>query len=687
MRWAVAGVVLLVSARAWAQDDKPRLPVADLPPLPQVDPEDRVAGVVVAAGQEAEEMRVTGAAKREQSLGTVASAVTVITGDRLQRFGARKLSEALRPAAGVYVTDDRMSERIGFRGLQLLGDFNTRTLVLVDGLTLTEPWNQFTGIADDLPVAIDEIARVEVIRGPVSSVYGTNAFFGIVNIITRPADQQPRAWGRIGAGSIETTRASAGFAQGTVDTEIRGSVSGVYRAGETVDYPQFADTGAETATGADRMSAYQLGLVGRYHGAFAQVRAYQRGRELPGAPYDTRIGDDRNRNTDRHLMAELGYTRALSERLTATVRGYGHDYRFTDFLVYEQFGDPNFRDIGDSQWWGAEVRGRYDVLPDGRLGVTAGAEAALNQTESRSYDFPFVEADATIVPTDFDVQGVYGEVDGTPLPWLGFAGGLRFDRNSEFGTHLAPRAALFLDHRDRYGLKLLYADGFRYPSPYEAFFEDGIDFVGNPDLGPEQIRSYEVVGWASPRPAMLLRASAFRWDLTDLIGQEEIDIGGGETRLQFQNIAAMTSTGVELEASVRTTTGWLIFGSTAVQQVDLEGGTATNAPRAVASAGASTPLLARRVHLSSELYGTSRRTLRDDTHAKAWVGWNLCAYVPDYRGFDLTVGVRNLIGTRDRVPAQEDYDRTDGLTGDGSVPITSIPGEARELYARLGYRY
>jgi outer membrane receptor protein involved in Fe transport len=678
----VAGCLLL--GRTALADDKPHLPVIDLPPLPQVEAEDRVAGVVVAAGEEAEEMRVTGAAKREQSLGTVASAVTVIAGDRLRRFGYRKLSEALRSAAGVFVVDDRMSERIGFRGLQLLGDFNTRALVLVDGLTLTEPWNQFTGIADDLPVSIDEVARVEVIRGPVSSVYGTNAFFGIINIITRPADQSPHAWGRVTAGSFGTAGAAAGFAAGTVDQEIRGTVSGTYRAGDTVNYPEFAASGADPATDADGMQAGQLGLVARYHGAFAQVRAYRRLRQLPGAPYDTVIGDHRNHNTDRHMLVEAGYTRSLQERLTATARGYFNDYRFSDFLVYEP--DPNFRDYGDSQWYGAELRGRYDLLPRGQLGLTGGMEAAHNSTLSRSYEIGFIE-DGVRVPRRFDVEGVYGELDGTPTEWLGFAAGLRFDRNSKFGTHLSPRAALFFDQQDRYGLKLLYADGFRYPSPLEAFFEDGIDFIANPDLSPERIRSYEVVAWSVPRPATLLRASAFRWNLADLIEQNVVDIGGGETRLQFQNIAQMTSTGVELEASVRTTNGWLLFAAASAQQVEREGGAeiAANAPRLVASAGASTPLLRRRVHLSTELVGLSRRRLRDGTSADPWVGWNLCAYVPDYRGLDLTVGIRNTLGIREQVPAQEDYDRTDGIAGDN--PIYSIPGEGRELYARLGYKY
>jgi hypothetical protein len=69
--------------------------------------------------------------------------------------------------------------------------------------------------------------------------------------------------------------------------------------------------------------------------------------------------------------------------------------------------------------------------------------------------------------------------------------------------------------------------------------------------------------------------------------------------------------------------------------------------------------------------------------ASAFLGWNATIYVPNLSGFDLTIGVRNLLGRREEVPVQEDYDRTDPE----EVPVPAIPGEGREFYARLGYSY
>lgn len=253
-------------------------------------------------------------------------------------------------------------------------------------------------------------------------------------------------------------------------------------------------------------------------------------------------------------------------------------------------------------------------------------------------------------------------------------------------NRVSPRAALFLGPADRYGMKLLYAEGFRNPSAYEGFFEDGTDFIANPDIGAESIRSYEVVLWGRPVGGLSARLSAFLWEADQLVEQEEVDIGGGETRLQFQNVGGLTARGLEAELTYRDSAGWLAFagaGATQVEDPDTNVD-ALNSPAATASGGVSSPLIAGIGHLSSELiFVGERKTRQPMLDAEAFVGWNATVYIPNLWGFDLTIGARNILGRREDVPAQEDYDRTD--PEELLVPI--VPGEGRELYARLGYRY
>ncbi|MCB9574627.1 MAG: TonB-dependent receptor [Kofleriaceae bacterium] len=654
----------------------PIVDVADLPPLPPPE-QPAVSHVAVVAASSVEEDVVVGAAKREQSLGNVASAVTVISGDRLRRFGYRTVAEALRAVAGVFIVDDHMSERVGIRGLQVLGDFNTRLLVLVDGATVNEPWNQFAGVGWDAPVSIDDVARIEVIRGPVSSVYGTNAFFGIINIVTRGADQAPRAWGRVTATSRAGAALAAGFARGGVDRQLRGSVAANLRGGEDLNARGIGSgLGADT----DQARAVAASLVGAWDGAFAQLRVYRRERRLPFAPYEAVVGDPRNQNTDTQLLLEGGYTRPVTDRLTLTGRLYASRYQFTDFLVYEP-ADANFEDLGDSEWLGAEARARWTILDRDRLGLTSGVEATLVSTESHSF---YQGQEGTRIPQDFDVQGIYAELDGAPRPWLAFTAGLRADRNSILDDRVSPRAALFLADGDRYGLKLLYAEGFRNPSMYEGFFADGVDFTANPAIHAETIRSYEAVLWARPISGVSARVSGFRWDAGQLVEQLVDDATG---LLQFQNTESRSATGVEVEASWRDARGWLATGgATAVRVRGDDGVRVAGAPALTATLGVSTPRLRDRVHLSTEVQVIGPRTTRvDGVDAGTFVAWNAVAYAPDLGGFDLTIGVRNLIGRHEQVPAQEDYDRTDGAGAPVVIPV--VPGEGRELYARLGYHF
>ncbi len=684
VRRAICLAVVLSTTSAHA--DGPVVDVADLPPLPPAEDAPSSSATVMAAAT-AEEDVVVGAAKREQSLGNVASAVTVITADRIRRFGYRTVAEALSGVAGVYIQDTRLTSAVGIRGLQIPGGFNSRILVLVDGATVNEAWGAFGGVGFDGLVSIDDIARIEVIRGPVGAVYGTNAFFGIINIVTRGALDGSKAWGRIGVNSINGVVGTAGFAQGDVDAQIRGSVLAMGRFGESSTLPAIQAAPLE-GDGANTLIAAVVGAKG---GTFGQIRAYRSKRDSPFAPYDS---DPANVPPytlfNYQLLVEGGHTRELSKRLTISGRGYLNLYRYSD-RIYNT--DDVFLDYGDARTLGAEVRGRYELREDGRLGITAGAEANQNYTKSRAFT-EGMEATGVVVPLDFNIEGVYSELDGQPTDWLGFTGGVRFDRNSAIESRFSPRAAVFLAKPERYGAKLLYAEGFRNPSAFEGYFADGVDFSANPNIKSERIRSYEGVLWAKPTAGLSTRVSGFYWDARDVI--EQAPDPADDTLLQFQNVGRYITEGVEVEATYRNSRGWYAFGGGTVARIgsgDGSGpvafGDVVGAPAVTATFGVSTPKLWDRAHLSAEGVVLSRRHTRPDEtgnalpDSKAWTGINATIYVPDLKGFDVTAGVRNILGKRDEIPAPGDYDRfPDPAT---TIVIPKIPGEGREFFIKVGY--
>ena len=681
-------IVGLVSLTSVAHADEPSVDVSDLPPLPVAGDEASTSAMQLAASNVDEDV-VVGAAKREQSLGNVASAVTVISADRIRRFGYRTVSEAISGVAGVYIQDTRLTQQVGIRGLQIPGGFNSRLLVLVDGASVNEAWGAFGGVGFDAMVSIDDIARIEVIRGPVSSLYGTNAFFGIINIVTRGAAEGSRAWGKVGIHSINGEVVTAGFAAGGVDDQLRGSVLAMNRIGESLAVSELGPMALE-ADGADTVL---VALVGSYGRSFGQLRAFRSRRESPFAPYDADPALDAGFTLFNYqMLAEGGHTRQVGDKFTLGMRGYGTLYRYADEILSAP--DDLFRDYGDAATIGAEVRGRYDVLDEGRLGVTTGIEANYNKTESRAFT-EGDEANGVTIPVDFSTQGIYAELDSQITPWLAVTGGARFDNHSVVneGQRLSPRAAVFLAKPEQVGVKLLYAEGFRNPSMFEGFFDDGRDFAANAAIKPEVIRSFEAVVWGKYQ-GLSARASAFLWDARDVIEQRPFEM---TNLLQFQNVGRYITYGVEAEASYRNAQGWYGFGGVTVNRIgteiagELEYGVVVNAPKLIAAAGASTPKLLGYAHVSAELQIIGERETRpaaDGTpspNSPQWYGLNACVFVPNLRGFDVTVGGRNLIGERDLMPAPDDYDRFPDMNTTITVP--RIPGEGRELYVKIGYSY
>jgi outer membrane receptor protein involved in Fe transport len=681
----------VVSAHA---DDDPAIPVRELPPFPDVATSAQVSEVGMYGASQSEEETVVGAAKREQSLGSVASAVTVLTADQVRRYGYRSLGEALRGVAGVFVVDDRMVERIGVRGVQLLGDANTRFLILVDGTAINEPWSQFVDTSTALPVSLDDVARIEVIRGPVSSIYGTNAFFGIINIVTLEADKAARAYGRTSIDSYGTVGGNAAFNTGDINRQVRGTVAFKQRAGETLTYPELP-----MRTSADGATSYFGSLAVNFDRVFFQARGYDRTRQLPGAPYDSEIGSDNNTNRDRHALAELGYARDIGERITVAVRGYANRYKYTNQLVRT---DGPFRTDAEATWYGGELRVLADVLTKPKLlGVTTGASYESTSTESTASTKPMP------IVTDFSIAGVYLEASSEPVPWFAVTAGARFDNNSEFTNEVSPRAALFLRKGESYGAKLLYARGFRNPSVFEAYYDDDerfspvLDVDMNTGLRPERIDAYEVVAYGRPFTGVKLRVSAWEWRLADLLKRLEVfDPVANEPRFRYQNTSALVSRGIEVESTYRDLegrsayfngalafTGRNCLGSDGFDNLllDTQKGNCDerqNAPVAVAQLGLSSQLLVELFHLSGELLFVSSRGTQDpDENVPAYIGASVVAYAPSVYGFDITVGARNLLG-REEVPAQSDYNRTNPR-----VEVLRVPGPGRELFMRMGYKF
>src|SRR5438128_11647594 len=167
--WFMWPVVLLATANLLAQQQTQDLGEASL---------EELANITVYT-----------ASRHIQKVTDAPSSVTVITRDEIQKYGYRTLADILRSVRGFDITYDRNFTYAGVRGINRPETYNSRVLLLIDGHRINNNIYEQAMLGTEFPLDVDLIERVEVVRGPSSSLYGTSAFFAVINVITRKAEQ------------------------------------------------------------------------------------------------------------------------------------------------------------------------------------------------------------------------------------------------------------------------------------------------------------------------------------------------------------------------------------------------------------------------------------------------------------------------------------------------------------------
>src|SRR6185295_8698262 len=293
LRWIAAAVALAISPALAAAQTPQQLADLDLEDLMKI----RV-------------QRVFGASERLQPVTEAPSAVTIVTADEIARYGCRSLAEILGGVRGFFVTNDRNYSYLGARGFGRPGDYNTRVLLLVNGHRINDNVFDQAYIGAELGIDVAMFDRVEIIRGPASSLYGTSAFFAVVNVITRSGASIHGVALEAGAGTLgsQLARGSFGrqFANG-VDI----AASGTYEQSRGVDrlyFPAFDAAGTNQGIAED-LDGEQLGEVyGRFKLRDLTVTATQgqRHKVVPTASFFTVFNSQapREQTTDQHSMID-----------------------------------------------------------------------------------------------------------------------------------------------------------------------------------------------------------------------------------------------------------------------------------------------------------------------------------------------------------------------------------------------
>jgi len=583
----------------------------------------------------------------------VPAAVTVITRQDIEERGYRTLAEALVSTPGVRLVQ---SGGIGQQASAFVrGAASRQVLVLLDGVPLNDP-SEPNGAFNFGNELLGDIERIEVVRGPASTLYGSGAVGGVVNMITRraPPNTPLQVFGQGGLGTQRTVEGNLGAAGSTERWNWMAMGQGLSTRGWDATAPRFnANTGErDSFTGAAATAR-----IGFRPDANSLIQGLVRWREnqtgLDNVPFD----DPNNEITDRMLYGQLqaettlldgAWTTGLRASFTGTNR---RNLNLAD-LMQPVAQDDTFRGDRQAYEWANIVR-----LPDAGsvrdIGFTFGVVHALESADSRAGALPFqTTTDASTRFTTFNLGAQARFFDR-----LDVQAGISQEEAQDYNGFTAWRlgATLALPEINS---RLIAAAGTAYkaPSLFQRYGRIGTTFRGNPNLRPEDSFGWEI-GFESDIPAFGNRAFAtagatwFRTSFNNLI-----NFNAGFSTLE--NIEKATAQGAELFLTLRPT-GWLeLYGGwTILEAQDQAGNPLPRRPRNVATANARIAwdrlvVVPEVLFTGPALEGAFASYLNDGSsvmvpaYNKAGTVWNLTANYAVTREVTIYAQGRNLTNSR-----------------------------------------
>jgi iron complex outermembrane receptor protein len=448
-----------------------------------------------------EEAMVESAARHKQEIGMSPSAITVITREDIEASGANGIADLLRLVPGMEVVITSPS----FSSVSTRLDWtfeNKNFLVLIDGREANIELLGYT-FFELQPVSIEDIERIEVIRGPGSSLYGANAFVGVVSITTRAVPEETSAWMKLAGGE-------AGLTEFGARASTRMGPLGVSLSAGGIHMGNFADP--------DRLGMEQWKIRSTLDYRLAEEKrlVLDAGFADGKGPVGTTVGTI-------HIQVPTLYLRTAyeSEEFRAQVFWNYFDME-GEIRVPLEFRKILLAEFAPVTATGHTVDGEVQWTPprlvDSLLIITGGGGRVSYVSSENLLD---AESFSDIGSPDYHKPGIthwegrvgaFLHLEYAPTDWVTMTGGLRFDYNTITEEFLSPRLAAVFRPAEGQFIRVGVARSFRKPAFYETSLHLNVTFpdespltgpgrtdfqefmtrvVGNRHVNPDEIVSFE----------------------------------------------------------------------------------------------------------------------------------------------------------------------------------------------------
>ncbi|NVM04154.1 MAG: TonB-dependent receptor, partial [Candidatus Helarchaeota archaeon] len=438
------------------------------------------------------------ASKREQRIQDSPSTISIITDEDIKEFGAMSIPDLLKYVPGIDVMEITSSHwEVNARGLNQIR--SNKMLVMIDGRSVYLDY--FGGaIWDALPIQMDDIKRIEIIRGPVSALYGANAFSGVINIITKSPRESAGTHVTLDGGNLNNMRVSI----------IHGGRNGKFR---------YKFSGHQRNVNSWRDSKINSEKRGIYNAKFDYI--------IDGKSTVSFDAGIESGSVEQIILSSI-----LKFNGTTNYAKFNYDYLDTHFQLFWNHGNINSPSFVN---YGGDTDSKYNTL-DGELQHTFDICSFNTITFGGSYRYNTIESN--IIDKEHHQHLLAGFIQNEFKPNKKITAliGLRADHHPLVKDNISPRGSLIIKPKINHTFRLSAGRAFRNPAFTDSYLLQPLEpiplpspplppgskteftIIGNENLSPEKIQTYEFGYQTFLRRKTRIKIDLFYNKTNDFIG-------------------------------------------------------------------------------------------------------------------------------------------------------------------------